>query len=181
MVALHAKGSPVNPTIIVIGGISGAGKSTLAKELSKLLNIPSFSKDELEAAVSRKGLCNNKDTKNVGYELLSVLAQNQIDNNGSVIIDFIASKQRVMALWPKLLTNDIKYIECICSNVDIHKQRIESRNRGITGWYELTWSDVLKTKKVFQPLQENRLVLDSTNSLNDNIDKAIKYVSQQCM
>ena len=171
----------MNPTIIVIGGISGAGKSTLAKELSKLLNIPSFSKDELEAAVSRKGLCNNKDTKNVGYELLSVLAQNQIDNNGSVIIDFIASKQRVMALWPKLLTNDIKYIECICSNVDIHKQRIESRNRGITGWYELTWSDVLKTKKVFQPLQENRLVLDSTNSLNDNIDKAIKYVSQQCM
>lgn len=167
----------MNPTIIIIGGVSGTGKSTLAKELSKALSIPAFSKDELEAAVSRKGLCNNKDTKNVGYEILFTLVKNQIENNNSAIIDFIASKQRVKELWPGLLSSNFKYIECTCSNLDIHKQRIESRNRHISGWYELTWNDVLKTKKAFQPLQENHLILDSMDDLDDNIDKAIKYVS----
>jgi adenylate kinase family enzyme len=39
--------------IIVIGGIPGTGKSTLANGLSMNLNIPVFSKDELEATIAR--------------------------------------------------------------------------------------------------------------------------------
>lgn len=168
----------MNPTMIVIGGVPGAGKSTLAKELSKELNIPAFSKDELEAAVSRRGLCNNKETKGVGFEIMAVLAKNQIENNNSAIFDFIASKSRIMEQWPELLESEIKYIECICSNEDIHRERIQSRNRNIEGWYELVWEDVLTIRKYFQPLMDDRLILDSVNDLNENVAKAIEYVSQ---
>ena len=167
--------------MIIIGGVPGSGKSTLAKALSKELNIPAFSKDQLEAAVSRKGLCNNKKTKGVGFEIMGVLAKNQIETNNSAIFDFIASKSRVMEQWPELLENEIKYIECICSNEEIHRERIQSRNRNIEGWYELEWEDVLTIRKYFQPLMTDRLVLDSVDNLNENIAKAVEYVSQKCM
>lgn len=168
----------MNPTMIIIGGVPGTGKTTLAKALSKELNIPAFSKDELEAAISRKGLCDSKNMRGVGYEIMSVLSANQIENGNSAIFDFIASKGRVTYLWPRLLESEMKYIECVCSNEGIHKERIESRNRNIEGWYELVWEDVIAIKRDFQPLVSEGLTLDAMNDLSVNIKLAIEYVSQ---
>lgn len=168
----------MNPTLIIIGGVPGTGKSTLAKALSKELNIPAFSKDELEAAVARKGLCNNKETRGVGFEIMAVLAKNLFENNSGAIFDFIASKHRTEEQWPHLLNYDVKYIECICSIVEVHKERIQSRKRNIEGWYELVWEDVLNVQERFQPLFTDRLILDSVNDLSKNIAMAIEYVSQ---
>ena len=109
---------------------------------------------------------------------MAVLAKNQIENNNSAIFDFIASKSRVIEQWPELLESEIKYIECICSSEEIHRERIQTRNRNIEGWYELVWEDVLTISKYFQPLITDRLVLDSVDNLNENIAKAIEYVSQ---
>ena len=168
----------MNTVMIVIGGIPGVGKSTLANALSKGLGIPVFSKDELEAAVARKGICSSKDMHGVGYEIMATLAKSQIANGNSAIFDFIASKSRVNDLWPQLLNTDIKYIECICSNEDVHKERIQSRKRNIEGWYELTWEDVLSIKRNYQPLMSERLTIDSVNNLSTNIERAIEYVAQ---
>jgi predicted kinase len=176
--ALHAKGFFVNPTMIVIGGVPGTGKSTLANALSKDMNIPVFSKDELEAAVVRKGLGSSKNMHGVGYEILASLATKQIENGNNCIFDFIASRNRVEELWPQLLEYDIKYIECVCTMEDVHKDRIQSRNRNIKGWYELTWEEVLNIKSNYQSLKPERLVLDSICNVDSNIKLAKEYVSQ---
>ncbi len=168
-------------TMIVIGGIPGTGKSTLANALSNDMNVPVFSKDELEAAVVRKDLCSNKDMHGVGYEIMATLAKRQFGNDNSAIFDFIASRNRVEELWPQLLEIEYKYIECVCSNQDIHKERIDSRKRNITGWYDLAWEDILNIQSNYQPLMPERLILDSINNLNANVKMAKEYVSQQCL
>jgi predicted kinase len=168
----------VNMAIIVIGGIPGTGKSTLANGLSMNLNIPVFSKDELEAAIARKGICSNKEMHGVGYELMATLAKNQITNGNSAIFDFIASRARVNDLWPQLLKTDIKYIECVCSDEDVHKERIQSRKRNIESWYELAWEDVLSIKGNYQSLMSECLIVDSINNLSANIERAKEYVLQ---
>ncbi len=168
----------MNPTLIVIGGLPGTGKSTLANALSKKMNVPVFSKDELEAAVARKGLASNKDMNGVGYEIMEALSKRQHENENSAIFDFIASRSRVEELWPNLLENEFKYIECICSSQEIHKERIDVRERNIPGWYELTWKDILSIQNNYQPLKPESLVLDSINDLSANIKLAIEYVSQ---
>ncbi len=99
----------MNP-IIIIGGVPGAGKTTLANELSKTLNVPAFSKDELEAAIVRKGFSSNKEMNGVGYEIMSTLAKRQIKNGNSTIFDFIASKKRTIALWPDINNIEYKFI-----------------------------------------------------------------------
>ena len=61
--------------IIVIGGIPCAGKTTLSKEVSKELKLPVVSKDEIEAAVVRKGLASSKEMNGVGYEVMRSLGE----------------------------------------------------------------------------------------------------------
>jgi adenylate kinase family enzyme len=171
----------MNPSIIIIGGVPGTGKTTLAELLSKEIEATCFSKDKLEAAILRRGIANKDSLNGVGYELLSEIAKTELDHNRSVILDSVASSQRVLEFWPHIITQKIYYIECICSDEELHKERVEGRSRNITGWYEITWNDILKIKKSYQPFSENRLIIDSANDLSKNVAKAINYVRANSM
>jgi predicted kinase len=171
----------MKPKIIIVGGVPGTGKTTLAELLSKEVEATCFSKDKLEAAILRRGLASKDSLNGVGYELLSEIAQTELDHNRSVILDSVASSQRVIEFWPHIIAQSIYYIECICSSEELHKERVESRSRNIAGWYEMTWNDILKIKKSYLPFSENRLVLDSVNDLSQNVEKAINYVLTKSM
>lgn len=164
--------------VIIIGGLPGTGKTTLANNLADAMGGVTYTKDLLEAAVVRSGLAKANHLKGVGYELLKTLALNSFNNGKSPILDCIATAQRVSLYWENLIELPIKYIECICSNEALHQDRLESRERGIEGWYELTWQDVLEIKQKYKPFQKSRLILDSVNSLNENTIKALEYVSE---
>ena len=166
------------PTVIIIGGLPGTGKTSLETGLSQTLGIPVHSKDLLEAAVVRRELARADSLNGVGYELLSVLANNALDQGQSCILDCIASSERVAQFWKSLVERPVCYIECICSNSSIHQTRVETRKRDIPGWYELTWSDVTNIQSTYTPWSEDRLVLDAVHDLSDNLDKAIEYVQQ---
>ena len=59
-------------------------------------------------------------------------------------------------------------IECVCSDLDLHRSRIEGRDRVIPGWYELDWEHVRRGRDRYGPLREPRLVLDAVASLSSN-------------
>ena len=168
----------MKPKVIIIGGLPGTGKTSLATGLSQALGIPVHSKDLLEAAVVRRGLARADSLNGVGYELLAVLANRALDQGQSCILDCIASSERVTDFWKSLVENSIRYIECICSDSSVHQTRIDNRERGIPGWYELSWTDVTNIQSTYTPWSEDRLVLDAMDDLNENLSKAIQYVQQ---
>jgi len=128
--------------VIIVGGIPGTGKTTIAEALSSELGVTLLSKDILEAAIVRTGIATRDTLKGVGYELLSAMAINELSLGRSVILDCVAPLSRVNEFWADLLSEEIRYIECICSNNQLHESRISSRVRSISGWYELTWNDI---------------------------------------
>ena len=162
--------------LIIIGGLPGTGKTTIANALSGIIGVPAFSKDVLEAAIVRTDIASTQELKSVGYELLASLAINELSHGRSVILDCIASSDRVRKFWSDLLDENTKYIECICSNNELHKQRLKSRVRKIKGWYEITWDDVLNIQKTYQPFSEDRLILDSVDKKRENLNKAVHYI-----
>ena len=164
------------PSIIIIGGIPCTGKTTLAELLANEFKIPLFSKDKLEAAILRRGLAEKHSLNGVGYELLAELAESEVNQGRSVILDCVASSSRVKEFWSTMISQDIKYIECICSITAIHKKRVTGRKRNILGWYEITWKDIQNIKETYKPFSKNRLILDSVENLNTNLEKALKYV-----
>ncbi len=167
--------------MIIFTGLPGTGKSTLAEMVGRQLGIPVFAKDWLEASLILSGLGSNDDLKRLGfagYELLTVLAERQFMLNQSVILDSVASTQNIRSKWLQLARQygaERRVIECICSDVSVHRARLKDRRRKIPGWHELEWADIEKVKGYYPVWEGERLVLDMVDPLDENILKARSY------
>ena len=167
--------------LIVFSCLPGTGKSTLAEALGTVLGIPVFAKDWLEATLVRSELKPTREEKPLGfagYELLTALAERQLMLGQSVILDSVAASQAIRTAWRQLSDQygaDWRVIECICSNETLHRSRLSGRKRDIPGWHELEWSEVERVKRYYASWQGERLVLDMTNALTENLLKARTY------
>ena len=164
--------------LIVFSGLPSTGKSTLAEAVAKVLGIPVFAKDWLEATLIRSELIasdQNKPLGSAGYQLLTTLAERQFMLGQSVILDSVASTQSIRDTWRQLAEQysaDYRVIECICSDESLHRLRLNERQRNIPGWHELEWSEVERVKQYYVPWEEERLVLDMIHSFTENFLKA---------
>ncbi|MBE2198285.1 MAG: ATP-binding protein [Anaerolinea sp.] len=163
--------------LIIFSGLPGTGKSSVAEAVGRELGTPVFAKDWLEAALLRSNL--QGETGYAGYELLTVLAQRQLSLGQSAILDSVASFARIRVQW-RWLAIDYgaawRVVECVCSDPAQHRQRVESRQRHIPGWHELTWAEVERVRGYYETWQEERLVLDATRPLAANIQSALIYL-----
>ena len=66
-------------------------------------------------------------------------------------------------------------IECVL-DPDLHKQRIESRIRNLYGIPEVTWVDVENRRNSYLAWEGKRLILDTSNTREDNLAKVLEYV-----
>jgi len=167
--------------LIVFSGLPGTGKSTLAEAVGKELGIPVFARDWMEATLLRCELHSTKEGTSLSwaaYELMTVLAERQLMLDQSVILDSVAATETLRGTWRQLSRQygaDWRVIECICSDVNLHRSRLKVRNRNIPGWHELKWSDVEKVKQYYRPWNDECLKLDMTNLYVENFSKATAY------
>lgn len=149
--------------------------------MGRELGIPVFAKDWLEAALLRSKAVpaeTEKQPGSVGYDLLTTLAERQLSLNQSVTLDSVASTDSIRNTWRDLgkkYNADWHVIECICSDIAVHRKRLENRRRNIPGWHELEWSDIESVQSYYAPWGEERLILDSIQLVDDNILVALKY------
>ena len=168
-------------SLIILSGLPGTGKSAIGEKLAKHFSIPIFAKDWLEATLLTGGLdpkLNN--TGSIGYQLLSTLIDRQLKLNQSVIVDSVATTASISTTWFRLARKygvQVKIIECICSDKNLHQSRLLNRSRNIPGWHELVWSDVLRAKSYYRPWTKKRLVLDAVDPFEDNFQKVLKYIT----
>ena len=150
--------------LIVFAGLPGSGKSTLAEGLSRILSIPIFSVDPIEAAMWRRGLARTK-TGIAAYEVAMAMADHQLRLGHSVIADAVNPVEAPRAAWRSLAAKhraDLKIIECVCVDESIHRQRIEARLRNIEGMPETTWARVQARRVEYEAWTGERLVLDTS-------------------
>ncbi len=161
----------VGVQLIVFTGLPGTGKSTLAEEAATLLRCPLFAKDQLEAALRRSGIGADANSGWAAGELLTTLASEQLGRGQSAILDTVATFERMREPWRALAREHgatLRIIECVCSDETLHRARLEVRRRGIPGWPELTWDDVLVVRSRFEPWSDPRLILDAAQPLAMN-------------
>jgi hypothetical protein len=114
-----------------------------------------------------------------GYELLTALAESQLRIGQSAILDGVLAKEALRRSWRELAARygaAFHAIECWCSDEAVHRARLEGRQRGIPGWYELDWAEVERVRGYYEPWQTERLRLDCAAPVNDNIAALMRYL-----
>ena len=100
--------------LIIFTGLPATGKSSVAEAVGRELQIPVFAKDWLEAALRRGGI--EQNTGYAGYELLTALAERQLQMGQSAVLDSVASITAVRDQWRALAQTyraEWRVIECV--------------------------------------------------------------------
>ena len=115
----------------------------------------------------------------IGYGLLTLLARRQMTLGQSAILDCVVGLAKQREAWRALADEfgaEFFAIETICSDQALHRQRIEGRERGIPGWYELTWENVENSRRNFQDWEGEHLVVDAVHPLAENLERVRAYL-----
>ena len=169
----------MKPKLVVLTGLPGTGKSAIAEAVAGHLRAPVFAKDRLEAPLLRSGAVRPEQLGSLGYELLTTLADRQLALGQSAVLDSVASTASIRSAWRELADRHRAawyVIECVCSDPNVHRQRLDGRARGIPDWPELDWSEVERVRGYYAPWDEPRLTLDAMALLGDNIVRAVDYI-----
>lgn len=165
--------------VIVVSGLPGCGKSTVAEGIAEKLSLPIFSVDPIESAMIQSGFKRSFETGLAAYLVAETLATEQLKLGMSVIIDAVNPVQEARDMWKQLADQhdaQLMIIECVLDK-NIHKQRIDARVRNIEGIPEVTWQDVEARRTEYLPWHEERLTLDTSRAIEDNLQAALQYLN----
>lgn len=165
------------PTTVLLTGIPGCGKSTLADALAQRLRAPVFSMDWQLGALVPFGLLRPDNTTAVAEVQLVAAAARQLQLGLSVVIDATGHTREARDRWRTLtesLGGTLVGVECVCTDDQVLRERVEGRSRGIPGWPgTVSWKHVLRMRGLWEPWTEPHLVIDSAT---DSPETALRRV-----
>jgi len=171
------------PTVWVVCGMVATGKSTISKELAQKFGIKLLSSDLIrkELFMNRsqnryafeEGIYSSEATS-ITYGKLLRLAQEEIDNQNSVVLDatFSRKQHRREALWmAEELDANIVFLECVCDD-DVIQDRLKKRDT-IPSISDARLEHFDDLKAAYEPLdeisQDIHITVDTRKSFDNNI------------
>jgi predicted kinase len=165
--------------LIVFSSLPGTGKSTLAEAAGRQLRAPVFAVDWLLGSLTPFGGYHLDDLFGIGAELLTTLAFRQLELGQSAILDFPAEDPATRTRWRSLADAagaEFRVILCACSDPELHRTRLEHRQRGIPGWHEGgNWANVERRLAEFPPWTGEVLTIDAVQALAQNLATVLEY------
>jgi predicted kinase len=162
------------PLVIVFTGLPGTGKSMLADMTARAISAPAIAGDWLLGALAPHGVLTNVDRKTqlgVYYDLMERLVMRQLMLDQSAVVDCVITDE-IVEQWRGLAGRHaagLILVECVCSDEDLHRQRLEGRVRGIPGWHEVGWDHVVRMRAEFRRPATPTMVLDAVRPAAENL------------
>jgi len=173
-------GDPKPNRVIAFTGLPGTGKSTLAEYVGRSFKTPVFAGDWLMGALKPSGVLGCLDRATylaMYYNLLETLITRQLVLGQSAIVDCLINDE-IAARWHDNAARHgagLFIVECVCTDVDLHRSRVAERTRDIPGWHEIGWDHVERIRMEYPPLTANHVTVDAINPVESNI----RYIVDQ--
>lgn len=165
--------------LIAMAGLPGSGKSTVADELGRRLPAPVLSVDPVEAALWRAGIDPAQPTGLAAYVAVEAMAAEVLALGQTVVVDAVNDAEEARQQWHELAERQsvpLAWVEVVCSDPDLHRRRLESRRRDLPGFPEPAWDSLPARRAGLGSWNGERLVLDSAEALEPNMEKALAHL-----
>ena len=115
---------------MILSGLPGVGKTTIARELAAALAAVHVRIDSIEQALRNAGLT----VYDHGYRVAYAVAEDNLRLGRTVIADCVnpwpLTRQEWEAVASRAAARAVS-VELVCSNIEEHKRRVESRSPDI--------------------------------------------------
>lgn len=165
---------------MLVTGLPGTGKSTVAEIVADAVSASVLSHDwamsglrrypEIEAAL---GTMDPPGHRAVGWSILGSLARLQLRHDRWAVLDGVARAPEIdgCRAAAEAEGGGMVVIVTECSDETIHRHRIETRQRDIPDWYELTWSQVERSRATWEPPEGAAVFLDTAAPVSAVVER----------
>lgn len=171
---------PRQPLLVVVTGVQGTGKSTVAEAVGDMLGAAVLAHDwamsalcpypELQVALDAMEPPGHRV---IGWSILESLARAQLLRGCSVVLDGVARAPEIARFreTAENLAARSVVIMTQCSDLGVHRSRIDGRQRVIPNWYEMDWEHVQATLAGWDPPEDVDLRLEAADRWEDNLTR----------
>ena len=144
--------------LIVLGGLPGVGKTTIARELAATMSAVHLRIDSIEQVLRNAGW----KVEGEGYAVAYAVTEDNLHLGRRVIADCVNPWPLTRNEWQAVGNRAgvrVLNVEVVCSDVDEHRRRVESRVADIAGHSLPTWAEVVA--RDYRPWDRERVVIDT--------------------
>jgi len=173
------------PSLVLITGLQGTGKSTVADQAAELLGASVLAHDwamsglrPYEAVQRALDSMTPPGHQPVGWSIICALARAQIRRGSSVVLDGVAREPAVV-LCRQVADDEgarFRVVLTECADPEVHKLRIEARERSIPDWYEIDWDHVQRSRARWERPEQVDLTLQATHSPKANRERLARLL-----
>jgi predicted kinase len=168
--------------VVVFTGLPGTGKSTLAERVARRIAAPAFAGDWLMGALKPYGVLDHLDRSRylaMYYNLLNTLVARQLMLGQSAVVDCLVNDDVAARWYDSAARYDCRLlvVECVCTDIDLHRSRLMGRRRDFPGWHEVGWDHVERMRGEYPPLTAPHITIDAVDSLEDNIRDVLAHIN----
>lgn len=172
--------------LIAMAGLPGAGKSTIAEVIGNRLGFAVLSVDPIESAILSAGIDADQPTGLAAYLVAEAIADAALANGQSIIVDAVNAVDPAREQWVELAEKHgekLKFLEIVCSDTDIHRQRLENRDRNLAHLPDPSWHQVEQSLDDYAnwtgaAAAIPRVTLDSVKPLGEVVAQALSFLEQ---
>jgi predicted kinase len=157
--------------LVALSGLPGVGKTTIARQLAVVLGAVHVRIDSIEQALRNAG----STVYDEGYRVAYVVAEDNLRVGRIVIADCVnpwpLTRREWLAVAERTSVPALS-VELVCSDIDEHRQRVESRPPDIVRHRVPTWAEVMAHD--YRPWDGDRLVVDTARlSVADSVRRIV--------
>lgn len=159
-----------------MAGLPGAGKTTVADALARRTGWPVLAVDPVEAGLLSAGVGSDQPTGLAAHVAVGALAEHLLRLGRTVVVDAVNAAPEARAQWEDLAARTgvpLRFVEVICSDPELHRQRLGERRRDLGALPEPRWDSLGQRREQLAGWSGPRLVLDSVGPVDDLVEALV--------